>query len=103
MQNITGTTIILFPDLLQIKLTRIPRQLDQQGIASQLGLTYVIENLLAEGTEVNAVNGKLGTRDYGTALIFAPGKGDKKIVGMLLNQYADVNAEGWERGSAQLQ
>ena len=68
------------------------------GIASQLGLFYVVEDFLNEGIDVNAMNGKAGVR--GTALMIASGEGHKEIFEMLLNQNANVNAEGGEFGTA---
>ena len=68
------------------------------GIASQLGLIYVVEDFLNERIDVNAFNGKWNY--YGTALMMASAEGHKEIVEMLLNQNAKVNAEGGEYGTA---
>ncbi|MCJ1264872.1 hypothetical protein MMC22_004747 [Lobaria immixta] len=64
-------------------------------IASHLGLSYVVEDFLNTGADVNAKSKK-----YGTALISAAAKGHERIVEMLLNHNADVNAESRNSGTA---
>ncbi|KAL9066656.1 MAG: hypothetical protein Q9161_007415 [Pseudevernia consocians] len=61
------------------------------GIASMLGLTYVVEECLNEGADINAQGVEL---IYNTALQAASANGHIEIVGMLLKKGADVNAQG---------
>lgn len=61
------------------------------GIASHLGLSYVVEDFLNDGADVNAKSGK-----YDAALIATADGGHEKIVEMLLDHNADVNAKRWK-------
>ena len=67
------------------------------GIASLLGLTYVVEGFLIEGADINAQGG-----EYGTALRAASSGGYDQVVQMLLNKGADINAQGGDYGTALL-
>ena len=57
------------------------------GIASLLGLKYVVESFLNEGADVNAQGGR-----YGNALQKASEGGHDKVVQMLLNKGSDIDA-----------
>ncbi|KAK5110035.1 hypothetical protein LTR85_001793 [Meristemomyces frigidus] len=57
--------------------------------ASFLSLRAVVSTLLAHGSEVKAQGGR-----YGNALQAASVRGREKVVQMLLNAGAEVNAHG---------
>jgi len=59
------------------------------AIASLLGLIFVVEDLCAEGAEVNAQGG-----DFGNALQAASEGGHDQVVQILLDKGAEVNAQG---------
>ena len=65
------------------------------GIASLLGLRYVVETFLNERADVNAQGG-----EYGNALQAASKGGHDQVVQMLLAEGADVNAQGGVYGNA---
>ena len=65
------------------------------GIASLLGIRYVIETFLNESADVNAQGG-----DYGNALQAASVRGHNQVVQMLLEKGADVNTQGGLYGNA---
>jgi hypothetical protein len=58
-------------------------------LASYLGLTLAVEDVLLEGADVNFVGG-----DYPTALQAASAQGHQGIVQMLLDESADVDLQG---------
>ncbi|MCJ1466435.1 hypothetical protein MMC07_005054 [Pseudocyphellaria aurata] len=68
------------------------------GIASKLGLTYVVEDFLNEQVDVNFLNGRL--IEYGTALNVASAEGHEKVVEMLLDRNADISAQSDYGGTA---
>ena len=63
--------------------------------ASLAGLLPLVQALIENGADVNALGGY-----YGNALQAASYKGHEAIVGMLLENGADVNAQGGKYGSA---
>ena len=65
------------------------------GIASLLGLRYVVETFLNERADVNA-QGEF----YGNALQAASSRGHDQVVQILLAKGADVNAQGGVYGNA---
>ncbi len=65
------------------------------GIASLLGLKYVVESFLYEGADVNAQGG-----EYGNALQAASSRGHDQVVQILLEKGVDINAQGDYYGNA---
>ena len=65
------------------------------GMASLLGLIYVVEDVLNEGADVDAQ-----VEGYGNALQIASLEGHDQVVQTLLDKGADVNAQGGEYGNA---
>ena len=63
--------------------------------AAWTGLSQIVEDILAEGVDINAEGG-----EYGNALQAASSKGHEKVVQMLLDAGADVNAKGGRYGTA---